>query len=266
MEFFIKSRKIVPKFFSKALWGDRQRWGLKVQEEDPCWKEWQNKIGDFYVENQRRGVGTYVNDAGYSIMNEIDLEGKCVLEIGAGDIRHMKYWIGNPSKYILADISDSMMRFAKKKLKDKNINYETLMLNRNDSLPLKDESVDIIISFYSLEHIYPLKPFLNDICRLLKPNGSLIGAIPAEGGFAWGFGRMLTSRRWFKNNTTIDPDKITCWEHPNFADKIISTLNNQLTKKKIKCWPFSLLPLLDINLIIRFIYNKKIKISDEPLS
>jgi SAM-dependent methyltransferase len=254
--FFLKSRIIMPKLFKKVLWGDRERWGLIIKEEDPCWKEWQNKYSDFYIQNQREGIGTYVNDAGYAIMNDINLDGKRVLEIGAGDIRHIKYWSGNPAQYILADTSDSMMDFAKKRLADKDISYKTLKVTRNKPLPVDDESIDVIISFYSLEHIYPLGPFLDEASRLLKPNGIIIGAVPTEGGLAWGLGRFLTSRRWFRKHTTIDPDKIICWEHPNFADEIFHALNNKFKAQKIRCWPIPWISILDINLVIRFIYKK----------
>jgi hypothetical protein len=37
----------------------------------------------------------------------------------------------------------------------------------------------------------------------------------------WGLGRMVTSRRWFKAHTTIDLNKLICWEHPNFAPTVL---------------------------------------------
>ena len=46
---------------------------------------------EFYQANQRQGIGTRINDAGYTVMSNIDLTGKRILEIGAGDIRHIKY-------------------------------------------------------------------------------------------------------------------------------------------------------------------------------
>ena len=250
-------RDFFPNFIYSRLWGNRKRWGLTPKAEDPCWQEWGRTYVDFYQSNQRHGVGTIVNDAGYRIMSGVDLSGKTVLEVGAGDIRHLDYLNGNPSEYILADISNEMMEFAKSKLKDRGISYKTILVDRNQVLPIEKASVDVVISFYSLEHIYPLDPFIKDIDRVLKPNGILVGAIPAEGGLAWGIGRFLTSRRWLKKKTKIDPDKIICWEHPNFADRIIKVINKNFLSIKIKYWPFRLLPFFDNNLIISFIYKKK---------
>jgi len=67
---------------------------------------------------------------------------------------------------------------------------------------------------------------------------------------------MLTSRRWFKKNTNIDPDKIICWEHPNFADHIVRELDQMFTREAITYWPLPWLPLIDPNLVIRLCYRK----------
>lgn len=83
-----------------------------------------------------------------------------------------------------------------------------------------------------------------------------MGSIPAEGGIAWGLGRFLTTRRWFHKNTTIDPDKIICWEHPNFAPQIISELSKYFTQVKLSFWPLKI-AILDINLTVSFIFKKK---------
>ena len=249
-------RNILPRSMCAALWGDRPRWGLTPNLDDPCWQKWQTAYTDFYQANQREGIGTRVNDAGYAVMSSIDLTGKRVLEIGAGDIRHIKHWQGTPAEYLLADISPEMMAFAQKRLEERGIAYRRLPVSRNQPLALADASVDVIVSFYSLEHLYPLRPYLDEFKRLLKPGGCLIGSIPTEGGLAWGGGRLLTSRRWFKQNTTIDPDKIICWEHPNFADHILGELDQVFTRQAVDYWPLPWLPLLDPNLVIRLLYRK----------
>lgn len=249
-------RKFMPRFLRNLLWGNRDRWGLNVNSADADWEKYQEALGAFYSATQRSGIGKTVNDAGYRVISDISFAGKVVLEIGAGDIRHVRYWADQPDKYILADISDEMMGRAKSRLDYHGVPYDALMLQREQPLPLADGSVDVIVSFYSLEHLYPLSPYMDEMLRVLKPGGTLIGAIPAEGGLAWGIGRALTSRRWFKKNTTIDPDKIICWEHPNFADEILRVLDARMERQRVSFWPLPWLPLLDSNLIIRFQYRR----------
>ncbi len=239
------------------LWGDREKWGLMPNVTDPCWREWEQTYLDFYAANQRTCVGTTVNDAGYRVMSWIDMKGKRVLEIGPGDIRHMQFWNGRPSEYVLADIHEGMLEKAARKLEAGGVACRPLLLRRGEPLPIGDASVDVVVSFYSLEHIHPLGSYLEQISRVLRPDGYLIGAIPAEGGLAWGLGRMLTSRRWFKKNTTIDPDKIICWEHPNFTDDIINELDRHFVRPRLAFWPMRFLPFIDANLIIRLLYQKR---------
>ena len=168
----------------------------------------------------------------------------------------MQFWRGRPSEYLLADIQPAMLEKAREKLEAAAVPSHSLLVRRGEPLPLADESVDVAVSFYSLEHIHPLRPYLDEILRVLRPGGSLIGAIPAEGGLAWGTGRMLTSRRWFKKHTSIDPDKIICWEHPNFADEILAELARCFEPQRINWWPLPWLRMLDPNLIIRLQYRK----------
>lgn len=253
-------RRVTPNRIAKVLWGDRERWGLVAQEDDSCWIEWGGEYLSFYEQNQRKGIGVRVNDAGYRVMSSINLSDKVCLEIGPGDIRHLPFWIGKkkPKKYIVADVQRGMIDKALATLSSLGVPVCPLLVCRDSKeLPLEESSVDVIVTFYSLEHIYPLEPYLRELHRILRPGGMLIGAIPAEGGLAWGVGRALTSRRWFKKNTMIDPDKIICWEHPNYADEIISLLDSVFKRRMTSLWPFSFLPLLDTNLVVRFIYEKE---------
>ena len=70
---------------------------------------------------------------------------------------------------------------------------------------------------------------LKEFNRILKKNGIIVGAIPNEGGMAWGFGRYLTTRRYTKK-FNINYDKIICWEHPNFADFIFESFQKNKFK------------------------------------
>ena len=254
----IKIRNYFPKFIKKVLWGNRIRWGLEIDYHDSCWNKWEDEKLKFYKHNQRKGIGAVVNDAGYNVMSEINLEGKRVLEIGAGDIRHHKFWNGAPREYILADVHDGMMQQAKAKLDSLGIPYKSVEVERNSPLDFEASSIDLILSFYSLEHLNPLSKNLLEMKRLLKPNGLLIGAIPSEGGLLWGLGRFLTSRRWLLKNTEIDPDKIICWEHPNFADEIISQCDETFKRDSVSAWPLILPPFLDLNLVFKLIYKKEL--------
>ena len=187
-----------------------------------------------------------------------------MLEIGAGDIQHISHWRGSPSEYLLADGNPKMLRIAEKRLEEAGVSSSSILLQSGETFPIEASSIDVVISYNSLEHLHPLNWYLSEFSRVLRLGGRLIGAIPAEGGVAWGLGRMLTTRRWFKKNTDVDLDKIICWEHPNFADQIVEELDRYFKREIVSLWPITTITLLDLNLVVRFCYtNEKTTTSDE---
>jgi len=99
----------LPDFLSKPLFGDRRRFGLVADENDPDWKEWKVFYIQFYQETQKKGLGKIVNDAGYKIINNISMAGKTVLEIGPGILPHIRFWNGKPNRYVVVDIRDELI-------------------------------------------------------------------------------------------------------------------------------------------------------------
>ena len=130
-----------------------------------------------------------------------------------------------------------------------------MLVARGSHLSFRSETFDVVVSFYSLEHLHPLGEYLEEIHRVLRPGGRLVGAIPCEGGLAWGAGRMLTTRRWLYRDTGLNMDKIICWEHVNFADDILEALDHRFRRDTLNFWPAAV-PLIDANLVARFIYEK----------
>ena len=254
MSYFMLGHRL-PRWLAKPLFGDRRRWGREANRSDPMWVEWERTYLDFYSATQKGSIGDGINHGGYAVLNGVDLRQKRVLEIGPGHIRHMAYWKGKPRDYVICDIQQSMLTSSEAVLKEGGIPCTAVLLDRPDSaLPFSDDEFDAVISFYSLEHIHPLRDYLLEIRRVLKPGGVLVGAIPSEGGLAWGTGRFLTSRRWLKKNTNIDPDKLICWEHPNYAEDVLSQCDEIFIRERIRYWPFRFLPL-DLNLVVRFQYR-----------
>lgn len=244
----------LPGWLRKPLFGDRERYGLEIRDDDPDWIAWRDEIClQFYEGTQKQAAGDRVNDAGYRIMRDVDLTGLRVLEIGPGHIRHLPYWRGTPACFVIADIQQNMLDASSAILTEHGITHQAVHVARHRELPFANAEFDLVVSFYALEHLYPFAPYLAEMLRVLKPGGRLVGAIPAEGGIAWGLGRYLTSRRWMKHNSNIDPDKLICWEHPNFADGLVETLDGAMERQRLSFWPLRV-PSIDLNLVLKFIY------------
>jgi SAM-dependent methyltransferase len=247
----------LPHPIAATLFGDRERFGRLPDPNDRHWIEWGTRSVDFYHASQKGGPGAVVNHAGYKVMRDVDLTGKTVLEIGPASLDHIAYWKGAPAHFTGVDINPAYLGMARAKLEERNVPFTTKLVDPllNEPLPFDDASFDIILTFYSLEHIYYLENYLSELRRVLRPGGVLAGAIPCEGGLAWGAGRYLTTRRWLLNNTTIDPNRIICWEHPNFADTILNELSRVFRTPAISFWPLRI-PAIDINLVAKFVCTR----------
>jgi len=244
----------LPHFLAGPLFGDRQQFGLEIQHDDPEWSAWQNFYMDFYQNTQKQGIGKTINDLGYQVLNLVDLNGKYVLEVGPGTLPHLRFWRGTPFHYTLVDNQQILLDHSARILEERNVKYSCHLMD-SYVLPIGDHQADVVISFYSLEHLNPLDLYLEEIKRVLRPGGVLVGAIPAEGGIAWGLGRFFTSRQYVKKHTSINLDKIICWEHPNFSEDILNKLDINFIPVSKKYSPF-IFPLIDINLIISFVYER----------
>jgi len=245
----------LPEFLSVPLFGDRQRFGRAIQDSDADWQDWQTFYMDFYENTQKRGVGKLVNDAGYRILRFLDLDGKYVVEIGPGALPHLRFWNGKPGHYAIVDNQHRLLDISGSILESAGVPYSCHLTDAH-LLPVQDGQADVVISFYSLEHLYPLQNYLDELKRILRPGGILVGAIPTEGGMAWGLGRFLTTRPYVLKHTSFNLDKIICWEHPNFAEYILRKLDDDFLGVHRGYWPL-LFPLIDFNLIISFIYRKR---------
>ncbi|WP_449257002.1 class I SAM-dependent methyltransferase [Bosea sp. (in: a-proteobacteria)] len=250
---YLRLAKCLPRSIQAALFGDRLRHGPVANPDDEDWQRWRKLDLQFYDENQRDSAGAVVNAAGYRIMRKVPIAGLNVLEIGPGSLDHIAYWTGKPVQFIAVDINEGFLQRAVERLEAQAIPYRTLV---NDSggdgrIPVDDASIDLVLSFYSLEHLHPLEGYLSEIVRILKPGGMLAGAIPCEGGIGWGLGRYLTTRRWLLRHGIPDPGKIIAWEHPNFADHILTAVENKLRFGNLQFWPFRV-RIIDFNLVATF--------------
>jgi ubiquinone/menaquinone biosynthesis C-methylase UbiE len=110
------------------------------------------------------------------------ITGKVVLDSGCGPARYidsiLKY---KPKKVIGIDSGASIIRSNKFKFrKQKNIKF---INSRIDKLPLKNNSVDFIISAGVLHHTKTsISKTISEHCRVLKPGGVLFVFIVGQGG------------------------------------------------------------------------------------
>ena len=154
-------------------------------------------------------------------------EGLSTLEIGAGTLNHLRYEsnhtaydIVEPAHYLFAD-SPYLSRV-------RNI-YDDIK-----QVP-PDTRYDRIISIATFEHICNLPEVVAGAGLLLKPNGQLRAAIPAEGGPFWKLGWMLTTGWEFKRRYGLDYEVIMRAEHVNTWKEVADVLNYFFKRVEFSC-------------------------------
>lgn len=108
---------------------------------------------------------------------------KVVLDIASGSGYGTKI-LAESAKFVYGvDVNEAAVNYSKKKYASKNIEY---LVGDGESIPLKDNSVDVVITFETIEHIKNYSKFLDEVARVLKPDGLAIVSTPNDLEFAEG--------------------------------------------------------------------------------
>lgn len=100
----------------------------------------------------------------------LDVRGKDILEIGCGNGfgGHLLNQF-RPKSYVGLDVMEEQIAIAQKKYPQ----YQFILQDATDLSHFADASKDVVIIFGVLHHIPEWRKTLDEIARVLKPNGSL---------------------------------------------------------------------------------------------
>lgn len=102
-------------------------------------------------------------------------KGKAVLDIASGEGYGSHLLAGYASKVYGMDIAADIVEKASKKYKKENLQY---LHGSADKINLPDNSVDIVVSFETIEHHDKHEEMMQEIKRVLVPDGVLIISTP----------------------------------------------------------------------------------------
>jgi len=140
------------------------------------------------------------------------------LEIGAGTLNHLRY----ESHHAAYDIVEpAHYQFA-------NSPYLSRVRNIYDDISEvpPETRYDRIVSIATFEHICNLPEVVASCGHLLKPDGQLRAAIPAEGGPLWKLGWKLTTGWEFKRRYGLDYEVMMRAEHVNTWPEVADVFNH----------------------------------------
>ena len=106
---------------------------------------------------------------------------KIVLDIACGSGYGTKKLAETANKVVGVDIDAPTVAYAKKHFHAKNVEY---LKGDGVKIPLEDHSVDVVVSFETIEHIVKYETFLDECKRVLKPKGIMILSTPNDKEFS----------------------------------------------------------------------------------
>jgi ubiquinone/menaquinone biosynthesis C-methylase UbiE len=137
-------------------------------------KKNKNKWSGERVETSIYGDVTVEHLHRYSLASMF-VENKVVLDIASGEGYGSFLMSKVANKVIGVDIDKSAVEQAILKYKNNNLSF---LSGSADKIPLDDHSVDVLISFETIEHHDKHEEMFQEIKRVLKPNGMLIMSSP----------------------------------------------------------------------------------------
>jgi ubiquinone/menaquinone biosynthesis C-methylase UbiE len=110
----------------------------------------------------------------YALAQEL-AKGKAILDIACGDGYGSNLLAPLAHKVTGVDISSETIRIAKERYKQDNLEF---IVGSATEIPLADNSIDLVVSFETIEHHSHHKEMMQEVLRVLKPSGILIMSSP----------------------------------------------------------------------------------------
>ncbi|HAU66507.1 TPA: hypothetical protein DCW61_04115 [Candidatus Uhrbacteria bacterium] len=142
------------------------------------------KIGNIYgVDNAKKYYETYGNeiestsdlDRFFLSLIPKSLEGKIVLDLGAGNGRHSEVLHNRGAKQVIVlDSSESMLREAKKRKDEKKLDRLSLVLTDIDHVPIGEKKIDYILSRFSVMYTSDLTALFRKLSDIMTDNAEML--------------------------------------------------------------------------------------------
>ncbi|GAB3961632.1 hypothetical protein GCM10028805_60970 [Spirosoma harenae] len=139
--------------------------------------EW---TGERYVPTLAGEIACEHMNRYYFVINQFDLSHKTVLDIASGEGYGTDILAQHAECVYGVDISEEAIEFAKQKYKRENIVFR---VGEATSIPLPANSVDLVVSFETIEHLDAHKDMIDEIKRVMKKDGILIISSPDKLNF-----------------------------------------------------------------------------------
>lgn len=111
------------------------------------------------------------------------VKGKMVLDVASGSGYGSHLMASEAKEVTGVDVDKPAIEYSKQNYKRRNLQF---LVGDGQKIPVKDDSIDVVVSFETIEHIKNYKQFLTEIKRVLKADGTLVISTPNDKEFAEG--------------------------------------------------------------------------------
>ena len=214
----------------------------------PAFTEDEQRVRDAFMARwleylPRRGGFVERFNHGYPLGTAPDA--RRTLEIGAGLGAHLEFEDLDKQEYYAVELRDELAE----SLRDRFPTATTLVADCQERLPFETGFFDRVLAIHVLEHLPDLPAALDEIARVLGPDGRFVAVIPCEGGIVYSLARRLTSKRLFEREFGRDYDWFIRYEHINVPWEIESELTKRFRIVDSRYFPFRI-PSVKANLVI----------------
>lgn len=139
--------------------------------------------GERMIPEAHKGTVMYAEHMTRYIAAQDFVKGKIVLDIASGSGYGTKILSKEAAKVYGVDVDKKSVEYSKNNFSSDNIEY---LVGDGESIPLKSKTVDVVISFETIEHVKDYKKFLSEVKRVLKDDGVAIISTPNKSEFTQG--------------------------------------------------------------------------------
>ncbi len=168
-----------------------------------------------------------------------------ILEIGAGLGEHIAYERMHNANYYALELRKDMAQQITKRFPE----VTTIIGDIQQPLDFAPQYFDRVIAIHVLEHLPDLPAALNEVYRLLRPDGRFDVVIPCEGGTTYTLARNISARRLFEKRYSMSYTWFVQSEHVNTPDEILTELKQRFIVNHSCYFPL-LVPSIALNLVI----------------
>jgi len=111
----------------------------------------------------------------YFVTTQFDLKGKTILDIASGEGYGSNILAQQAKQVFGVDIAEEAVTHANSKYKSNNLQY---LQGSATNIPIENNTIDMVVSFETIEHHDKHEEMMREIKRVLKPNGILVISSP----------------------------------------------------------------------------------------